>query len=131
MEWDFTPSAVSIGKVKYTLEDFLRDLRVEVITNFPKLDEQQLEQICRLFYGVMYFWFNGCEGAEISKTFKVDPKFVEAILANNKANMDMLGAIIMNIFLKNLQETQGVLSDTENILMVNARLMKFHEIHKL
>ena len=38
MEWDFTPSEVSIGKVAYTLEDFLRDLRVEIDMNLTKFE---------------------------------------------------------------------------------------------
>ncbi|MCX6734512.1 MAG: hypothetical protein NTZ25_01215 [Candidatus Peregrinibacteria bacterium] len=131
MEWDFTTSQVSIGEVDYKLEDFLRDLRVETDTNFPKYNDEQKERLFKLFYGVMYFKFNGHDGKEIGKTFNVDPEFVEIIVNENKANIEMLGAIIMNVFLKNLQDTNGMLSDAENLCLMNAGLRRFHTQHNL
>ncbi len=131
MEWDFTSSQVSLGKIDYKLEDFLRDFREEIDTNFPKHNDQEKKHICGLFYGVMYHKFNGYDDENISKIFKIDPEFVKIIAKENKANIDMLSAIIMNIFLRNMQETGGLLSDEENLKLVNTEVRRFHELHKL
>lgn len=131
MEWNFTPSQVSTGEVDYKLEDFLRDLRVEIDTNFPEYEDDKRKSLCRLFYGVMYFKFNGHANSEIAKTFKVDAELVKIIENENKANMEMLGGIIMNVFLKNLQETNGMLSEAENLRLTNAKLKHFHSINNL
>lgn len=131
MEWNFTPSQVSLGEVHYTLEDFLRDLQVEIDTNHPEYNEEQRKRLCQLFYDVMYFNFIGRDHKEIAGMLKIDPEFATIIIHNNKANIDMLGAIIMNIFLKNMEETKGLLSDEENVQLVNAELRRFHELHNL
>lgn len=131
MQWNFTSSQVCLGEVHYALEDFLRDLQQEIDTNFPQYNEQQREKLCSLFYSVMFFEFTGHLHTEISRTFGIDPEFVEIIVANHKENIDMLGAIIMGIFLKNLQDTRGLLSDDQNLQLINAELRHFHSLYNL
>lgn len=131
MKFDFTPSQVMLCEVSYSLEEFLRDLRAEMEYNFPQYSAQKLEEIAKLFYRVMYFSFNGRTSQEIADTVGIKKDFVDIILKDHKSDVEMLGSVIMSKFLRNLREASGLLSDCNNLDLVNAEVRNFHALNNL
>jgi len=131
MRFDFTASQVMLCEVSYTLEEFLRDLHAEVKYNFPQYSEQKLEEIAKLFYRVMYFSFNGRTSQEIAHTIGIKKDFADLILKDRKGDVEMLGSVIMGKFLRNVREAGGLLSDCDNLDLVNAEVRNFHALNNL
>lgn len=132
MEWDFTTKQVMKGEVDYDLEQFFEDLREEVDYNFNEVFEpDRLKNVAELFYRVMYFMTLGISVDDVTKKIGAKKEFVQVIIDLNEENLKMLVAIIQGLFLKNLQESGGYLSDSLNLRMVNAQMRKFHKKHKL
>jgi hypothetical protein len=131
MEWDFTTNQVLKGEVKYKLKDFLDDLYNELKFNFSKYKRKELNRLKRLYYRVMYFGFLGNSTNKIAELLKIDPEFAKLIIDNNEENIQMLEAIIMSKFLKNLRESGGLFPNQLNLDLTNAQLRKFHKKHNL
>jgi len=131
MEWDFTATEVLQGKVKYTLDEFLRDLEEELTYNFESLTKEQIKQFTRLVYQILYFTFIKNNPKEVSKTLNQDIELVKTVLEANQDNLEMLESIIMSQFMRNIDETNGFITESLNLELTNAYLKSFHSKLKI
>ena len=131
MEWDFTATEVLQGKVKYTLDEFLRDLEEELTYNFESLTKEQIKQFTRLVYQILYFTFIKNNPKEVSKTLNQDIEPVKTVLEANQDNLEMLESIIMSQFMRNIDETNGFITESLNLELTNAYLKSFHSKLKI
>ncbi len=134
MEKTFTPKQVMLCEVEYSLEGFWHDLAERVFEKYPsisKAGEGRLISCQRAVYQVLYFAFNFKSPEEIDESLKIPTGMAEAILACHVDDFEMLKSVIMGMFLRNLQESSGILSDDQNLRLVNAQLRIFHQKYHL
>lgn len=130
MEKTFTSKQVMLCEVEYSLEDFWHDLAEKVLEKYPSVASaggERLVSCQRAVYQVLYFAFNFKSPEEIDQTLKIPTGMAEAILACHVDDFEMLKSVIMGMFLRNLQESSGILSDDQNIRLLNAQLRIFHQ----
>ena len=125
MKWNFTCEEVTSGKVKYSIEEFRKDLFEEVRDNFPEYNRQQLESVFRIAYDVCYCTAVRQDLDELLKHLKskgvnVDRKYLELIRDCNLENIEMLKAV----FARKLTEFQA-----EGLSSKDA-LKKLEKLHK-
>lgn len=131
MEWDFKVSDVITGKVDYGLDGFLSDLKNEVNFNFSDMSSKKKERVWRLFYRLMHFSVVGVEKEEILKIFKMDSDCFESLMSLNRENVEMLQAIHMSMFLRNLEVSVGLIGDSDNLCLLNDQLRRFNAKNNL
>lgn len=120
MKRNFTPTQVTMGKVDYSLEEFLRDLWEEVKSNIPKevlnhlpegkeRDKKYNEAIREIFN----FVYEVCYLAVVEKSYlklvlkqsnEVERKLIKKTIKENKSNIDMLYAILRMHIARGLKE---------------------------
>lgn len=131
MECDFTPLQVWKGEIEYTLDQFYEDFKEEVAYNFKKLPSKRLKDLIRLMYQVMYFFLVTGSKEGIQERLPYNAELIDLIIDNSKENVEMLKAIIIAKFLRNLKQSNGLLNESLNMELVNAELHHFHEEHNL
>lgn len=108
MTWDFTPTQVMSGEVKYTLDDFKRDLYKEVADNFgDRLNPKRTRDAFNLIFTFCHARATekSLDWIELELKGNPDRKFLEALEEANKDNVDMLRAIIQRLFLDYFSST--------------------------
>lgn len=120
MKRNFTSTQVTMGKVDYSLEEFLRDLWEEVKSNIPKevlnhlpegkeRDKKYNEAIREIFN----FVYEVCYLAVVEKSYlklvlkqsnEVERKLIKKTIKENKSNIDMLYAILRMHIARGLKE---------------------------
>ena len=68
----------------------------------------------------------GTDKARIVEIFRVKADCYETVMDMNKENTEMLRHIHMAMFLKNLEISGGLISDSDNLRLLNAELKRFH-----
>jgi len=106
MKWEFTPTQVMKGEVKYTLDDFWRDLYEEINYNFgTKYSREKVKHLHNLIFTYCSFRASEKTIDQIEELFtkhhkpQVKRDFLEAMEEANKDNIDMLRAILQRLFL--------------------------------
>ena len=131
MEWDFTTKDVVLREVSYSLLDFIEDLKKEIDFNFSDLSAKERKKTFVLIYRLLHLTVVGRKKVEILKVFEIDAEFYKEMMESNKGNRDMLQAIHISMFLRNLSDSQGLLGDRENLKLINDELTRFHLKHNL
>ena len=131
MKKDFTSSQVMKGEVQYSLDDFWKDLLVEVEREFPNSFKEKYESVQRLAYQVIYASCIGMSSKEIDEFLGLPEGLAESLLDCHKEDKEMLNAIIMSLFLENLRNSFGLVNDSLNVELGNAQLRKFDETSEL
>lgn len=131
----FTPTQVMMCEVEYSLEEFWADLCPFIASTCPTFSGEKLDRYQHLVYQILYFAFNENAQEQGDKQLKeqlhLPEGLAEGILEFYKEDFEMLKSIIMGMFLRNLRESFGILSDAQNIRLVNARLKLFHSKYNL
>lgn len=120
MKWDFTPAQVMGGEVDYSLEDFLRDLWKEVKSNISKEKfnyipegEERDNKYNEAIREVFYFIYEVCYLVAVKKPYlkivlekssKAERKIIKKTIEENKGNINMFRAILMNHIARGLNE---------------------------
>jgi hypothetical protein len=101
MTWDFTPTQVMKGEVDYELDDFRRDLFVQVKHNFgDTLSKDKLEDCCNLFWLFCHFKAIMLTEEEIGEKLSMDKGFVGMMSEICSDDGKMLAAIYQNLYIK-------------------------------
>lgn len=131
MKEQFTHKQVLVADVDYSLEEFWMDLGSLICEQFCMFSEAKQRALQHMVYQILYFSFLGLSEEEIQKKLRLPSKFAEMLLDAYQEQKEMLGAVIMSQFIKNLRKTGGLLSDTHNLELMNANLRTFHKAHNL
>lgn len=118
MEWDFTPEDVVKCRAVYGLDDFRRDLAIEVRNNMPPPDEVRFEQSFNLIYDVCHWCATGRSLDDFLKTLRHDPptiEFLRAIHPHLQSNIDMLGAILQRMIMDQVEAGNPLESAVETV----------------
>ncbi|MBF0321179.1 MAG: hypothetical protein HQL01_15405 [Nitrospirae bacterium] len=133
MEWEFTPLQVLAGEVKYSIEDYRKDLNEEVLKTLKSFDMDEysmnfyVDYVYTLFYWLAtnqtvltYSRFIEArlpDSLELKKTL-TNTEFLYSLEVDNVQFVDMLRAILMNLtlgFLKDglsIEDTRKALQNT-------------------
>lgn len=106
MEWDFTPEDVVKCRVVYGLDDFRRDLAIEVGNNVPSPDELRAAQSFNLIYDVCHWCATNRSLDDFLKTLRHDPPTTELVRSIHpylQGNIDMLGAILQRMIMDEVE----------------------------
>lgn len=128
---NFTVREVMLAEVEYSLEEFWSDLGQNITGAFQSLTKEQCAAVQHIVYQVLYFTFIGYDEKTIEGMLKLPGDLTESILKHYLEKKEMLEAVIMSQFIKNLNRTHGLLSDGQNLELVNAHLRAFHNSHNL
>jgi len=104
-----------------TLKEFWDHLVLEI----------QDDQMQKLVYRVLYFTLLEKTPDEIDKMLRAPEGLAAMILDSNHEKVKTLKNVMLSMFLKNLEISNGCISDTENVLLVNAELFQFHSKNHL
>jgi hypothetical protein len=106
MEWDFTPEDVVKCRAEYDLNDFRRDLAVEVRNNMAPPDEVRFAQSFNLIYDLCHWCATSRSLDDFLKSLRHDPptsELVRAIHPHLQGNIDMLGAILQRMIMDQVE----------------------------
>ncbi|MEO5357801.1 MAG: hypothetical protein H7844_10945 [Nitrospirae bacterium YQR-1] len=130
MDWDFTPFDVFSGKVKYSLEQYKKDLREDVAETLSTL---QLDEESMKFYNnfvFVFFYWMATNQSILSykklieqslpedspvKPSLTDMNFLESMKQDNENLIDMLRALLADFTVNSIksgttvQQTQSAL----------------------
>jgi len=111
MKWSFTPTQVIEGEVVYSLEDYIRDLLEEIKSKVSKKEFDQFQEgeerdkkylkavkdVFNFEYEInfMYALKKSYLSKIVKKADDEEKKIIKKTIKENKANMDMLHAILM------------------------------------
>jgi hypothetical protein len=120
MKRKFTPAQVTEGKVDYSLEEFLRDLREDVKSNISKEVLNRLPEgkkgdrkFNKAAREVFNFVCDICYLAVVDKPYlrlvlkqssEVEKELIEKTMKENESNIDMLHAILRKHVAKGLED---------------------------
>ncbi len=134
MEWDFEPKDIVTGEIKYSLEDFWRDLQGELAYNMEGFTKKKVKFASKLVYRIVYLKAIGKSDADVLKIlskYSIDEKFLGRTVEGNSNNIRVLESIMMRMILVNLESVECVISDSLVLKMVNFQLDQFHKKHCL
>lgn len=106
MVWDFTPTQVMKGEIKYELDDFRRDLFTQVTFNFgDQLPPEKTRLSCDLFWSFCHMGAIRLSLDEIEKCLSgshksVSREFLKLMQETCQVDAEMLAAIYQNLILK-------------------------------
>lgn len=106
MEWEFTPEQVVKGQVGYALEDFRRDLAMEVRGNLGPASPEQAAQTTDLLYDLCYAMATQGDADAMLATLAYDPpacEFLREMVEPMRPNGEMLGAILQRLIMDRVE----------------------------
>lgn len=106
MEWEFTPEQVVKGEVGYALEDFRRDLAMEVRNNLGPASSEQVAQTTNLLYDLCHTLATNRTVESMLATLAYDPpacEFVREMVEPMRPNGEMLGAILQRMIMDHVE----------------------------
>jgi hypothetical protein len=119
MEWEFSPLQVLTGEVKYSIEDYRKDLKEEVLTTLSgfEMDDYSrgfyVDYVYTLFYWLAtnqtvltyskFIYERLPDDLELKKTL-TNTEFLYSLELDNVNFVDMLRAILMTLTLGFLKE---------------------------
>ncbi|MBX3648700.1 MAG: hypothetical protein KF766_13615 [Rhodocyclaceae bacterium] len=106
MEWEFTPEQVVKGQVGYALEDFRRDLAMEVRGNLGPASPEQAAQTADLLYDLCYAMATKGDVDALLATLAYDPpacEFLREMVEPMRQNGEMLGAILQRLIMDRVE----------------------------
>ncbi len=106
MEWDFTPEQVVKGEVGYSLEDFRRDLAMEVRGNLGPASPEQAAQTTDLLYDLCHALATNREVDSLLDSMAYDPpacEFLREMVEPMLPNGQMLGAILQRLIMDRVE----------------------------
>ena len=102
MEWEFTPEQVVKGEIGYALEDFRRDLALEVRGNLGPASPEQVAQTTDLLYDLCHTLATNRTVESMLETLAYDPptcEFLQEMIEPMRPNGEMLGAILQRLIM--------------------------------
>lgn len=106
MEWEFTPEQVVKGEVGYALEDFRRDLALEVRGNLGPASPEQAAQTTDLLYDLCHALATNRTLESMLATLAYDPptcEFLRDMAEPMRPNGEMLGAILQRLIMDRVE----------------------------
>ena len=106
MEWEFTPEQVVKAEVAYSLEDFRRDLALEVRGNLGPASPEQVAQTADLLYDLCYALATKRDVDSMLGTLAYDPptcEFLREMVEPMRPNGEMLGAILQRLIMDRVE----------------------------
>lgn len=106
MEWEFTPEQVVKGEVGYALEDFRRDLAMEVRGNLGPASPEQAAQTTDLLYDLCHALATNRTVESVLATLAYDPpacEFLREMAEPMRPNGEMLGAILQRLIMDRVE----------------------------
>ncbi|MBK8638285.1 MAG: hypothetical protein IPN92_08315 [Chromatiaceae bacterium] len=106
MEWEFTPEAVVKGDATYCLEDFRRDLALEVRGNLGPVSAAEFQRTYELIYDLCYWLATGKPFEGFLLTLEDDPagiRLAKAVEVAMQNNVVMLGAILQRMIMDRVE----------------------------
>jgi hypothetical protein len=97
MEWEFSPEDVVKARADYGLDDFRRDLAMEVRANAGPMDEAGLTRTFNLLYDLCYALATERDLDKHLTAYAYDPptcQFLREMVEPMTPNVEMLGAIL-------------------------------------
>ncbi len=106
MEWEFTPEQVVKGEIGYALEDFRRDLALEVRGNLGPASPEQVAQTTDLLYDLCHVLATDRALESMLATLAYDPptcEFLREMVEPMRPNGEMLGAILQRLIMDRVE----------------------------
>lgn len=106
MEWEFTPEQVVKGEIGYALEDFRRDLALEVRGNLGPASPEQAAQTADLLYDLCHVLATNRTLESLLATLAYDPptcEFLREMVEPMRPNGEMLGAILQRLIMDRVE----------------------------
>ena len=106
MEWEFTPEQVVKGEIGYALEDFRRDLALEVRGNLGPALPEQVAQTTDLLYDLCHVLATDRTLESMLATLAYDPptcEFLREMVEPMRPNGVMLGAILQRLIMDRVE----------------------------
>ena len=106
MEWEFTPEQVVKGEIGYALEDFRRDLALEVRGNLGPALPEQVAQTTDLLYDLCHVLATDRTLESMLATLAYDPptcEFLREMVEAMRPNGVMLGAILQRLIMDRVE----------------------------
>lgn len=106
MEWQFTPGQVVKGEAAYGLEDFRRDLALEVRNNLGPASPEQVAQTTDLLYDLCHILATNRTLESMLATLAYDPpacEFLREMVEPMRPNGAMLGAILQRLIMDRVE----------------------------
>ena len=106
MEWEFTPEQVVKGEIGYALEDFRRDLALEVRGNLGLASPEQVAQTTDLLYDLCHVLATDRTLESMLATLAYDPptcEFLREMVEPMRPNGEMLGAILQRLIMDRVE----------------------------
>jgi len=106
MEWEFTPEQVVKGEIGYALEDFRRDLALEVRGNLGPASPEQAAQTADLLYDLCHALATNRTLESMLATLAYDPptcEFLREMVEPMRPNGEMLGAILQRLIMDRVE----------------------------
>ena len=106
MEWEFTPEQVVKGEIGYALEDFRRDLALEVRGNLGLASPEQVAQTTDLLYDLCHVLATDRTLESMLATLAYDPptcEFLREMVEPMRPNGVMLGAILQRLIMDRVE----------------------------
>lgn len=106
MEWEFTPEQVVKGEIGYALEDFRRDLALEVRGNLGPASPEQVAQTTDLLYDLCHVLATDRTLESMLATLAYDPptcEFLREMVEPMRPNGEMLGAILQRLIMDRVE----------------------------
>lgn len=106
MEWQFTPEQVVKGEVGYGLEDFRRDLALEVRGNLGPASPEQVAQTTDLLYDLCHVLATNRTPESLLSGLAYDPpacEFLREMVEPMRPNGEMLGAILQRLIMDRVE----------------------------
>lgn len=127
MEWEFTPEQVVKGEVGYGLEDFRRDLAVEVRTNMGDMEDADFHGVYQLVYDLCYWLATGKTFEDFVEAFQHDPptyRFASCLRDSMQDNVGMLGAILQRLIMDRVEGGQPVEAAVDSVAAFHRRCVE-------
>lgn len=106
MEWEFTPEQVVKAEVDYGLEEFRRDLAIEVRNNLGAASPEQITRTTDLLYDLCHALATNRTVESLLATLAYDPpacEFLREMVEPMRPNGEMLGAILQRLIMDRVE----------------------------
>lgn len=106
MEWEFTAEELVKGDIAYGLEEFRRDLAMEVNANLPPMSEQAQARCYGAIYDLCYWRATGRSEADFIATLQDEPEIIRLVKMVGpymEQNVTMLGAILQRMIMDQVE----------------------------
>lgn len=126
MEWEFTPEQVVKGEVGYGLEEFRRDLALEVRGNLGPASAEQVAQTTDLLYDLCHTLATNRTVESMLATLVYDPptcEFLREMVEPMRPNGEMLGAILQRLIMDRVEAGMPLEQAIESVAKHHRRVV--------